>query len=1101
MDRLAEVWADPGKAGSGLVMGERGVLTARHVIEGAVDGKLPKARVVQAGFETHAWSDARVVWEDRAWDLALLVVDEAQQWSAPETLAAPIVALGSAAERNCEVVGFPDAQVQLESAGESDPLRQSEQAVGTVLPSGQGKAPVASDREVPKRWVPFDVDTEHPSYSKGWQGISGGCVILPDGRLIGVIVAAAINESAGRLYAVPLAEVLSDSKSFRACLAEVLSAEPLVEVRDAPQYRDVLAKASLGANGAPLRVEEADLSAFGVKRADVPGESSPYLDYVARDADDELRSALQGAQSEHRMLLVVGGSAGGKSRSAAEAARAQLGKHQLLVPQHGSLHDLRDLPLEDWNGSVVWLDDVEYYRGPAADDTIEWILDRRAVVVGTIRRSQLRQLMPHDGARDPLGDLLKDENQVDQFSWGVQWKVDELERVRAQVTDSSLLAWVAEGNSPSAWLVAGPDLVDRLTDARDDDGAPVNYALVHTALDWYATGIGQPMPEELALKLTTVPGESPSEEELHDALTWACASVTDPGRSSQSLLRRVLPDNDLAVHDYIQDFDAKEGRPPVGDPIWRAALEHSDSDAGRFNIGSSALVSAKESIVVDAWLPLAQSGDATMMSNLGTVLLSSDPAQSKYWLEKAVELGDANAMNSLGILLMATDPTESKHWWEKAADLGAPNAMNALGVLLSESEPTEAKRWYEKAADLGEAQAMSNLGFLLLKSDPAKAEPWFEKAAALGIAAAMYQLGLPLMESDPAEAKRWFVKAADLGDAQAMNALGVLLNFSEPTEAKRWYEKAADLGDVTDDDEEDVATAAQAMSNLGLLLMDSDPAEAKPWLEKAAELGDADAMNSLGILLMDSDPAEGKPWLEKAADLGNANAMNSLGILLMDSDPAEAKPWLEKAADLGNANAMRLLGVMLDDDPEAAGHWYEKAAELGDADAMKLLGLLLEERQPTEAKRWWEKAADMGDAHAMVLLGMRLKDSDPTEANRWWEKVEEQGDASAMHMVGQVLEDDDPATARRWYEKAADLGDAYAMVLLGMLLKDSDPAEANRWWEKVEEQGDADIIYMLGEALEDDDPGAAKHWYEKAVELGNADAMNKLGRSKRSVTR
>ena len=36
-DRLAEVWAPPGKAGSGVVIGTCGVLTARHVIERSGD--------------------------------------------------------------------------------------------------------------------------------------------------------------------------------------------------------------------------------------------------------------------------------------------------------------------------------------------------------------------------------------------------------------------------------------------------------------------------------------------------------------------------------------------------------------------------------------------------------------------------------------------------------------------------------------------------------------------------------------------------------------------------------------------------------------------------------------------------------------------------------------------------------------------------------------------------------------------------------------------------------------------------------------------------------------------------------------------------------
>ena len=135
---------------------------------------------------------------------------------------------------------------------------------------------------------------------------------------------------------VPFADVLAHSGDIAGALTAVLDGPVLIEVRDAPLYRDVLQDGCLAPDGFPVLVSEASYKAFGVKLAGVPGEPD-FLDYVPRDADQKLHDGLHAAQAGRRMLLVVGGSAGGKSRSAAEAARLRLAGHRLLCPRQTSL--------------------------------------------------------------------------------------------------------------------------------------------------------------------------------------------------------------------------------------------------------------------------------------------------------------------------------------------------------------------------------------------------------------------------------------------------------------------------------------------------------------------------------------------------------------------------------------------------------------------------------------------------------------------------------------------------------------------------------------------------------------------------------------------
>ena len=283
-DRLVEVWASPGKAGGGVLFGQDAVLTARHVVAGALGGGQVKARVVRPGVSTAAWSPMRILWEEVGWDLALLVLDGSSaataNWEYPWSPSPVIVRLGTSAQRDCEAVGFPDSEVQeSDDARPSKARRQSEQAVGTLLPAGQGKALLHHDQSLARHMVPLDVDTTHPGTHVGWQGISGGGVVVPDGRLAGFVIAAEPGHQAARLYVVLLAEALTDAVSLAGVLESVLGSSPVPEVENAPIYREILERDCLGPDGLPVRAGAADLMAFRVKPAGVPGESS-FLDYA-----------------------------------------------------------------------------------------------------------------------------------------------------------------------------------------------------------------------------------------------------------------------------------------------------------------------------------------------------------------------------------------------------------------------------------------------------------------------------------------------------------------------------------------------------------------------------------------------------------------------------------------------------------------------------------------------------------------------------------------------------------------------------------------------------------------------------------------------------
>jgi TPR repeat protein len=857
-----------------------------------------------------------------------------------------LVVLGGTAEPGCEAVGFPDQVVQRPAGSEPAlVVRQTEQIRGDLLPMGQAKRPVHTERELPKAWMPLDVSITVPSSPEGWGGISGAGVVLPDGRLAAMVVAVDREHQLRRLYAVPLAEALQHAGGFAAALAQITTARVVAEARLAPEYRRRLTDRSLGQDGLPLRLTEvADLDAFGVKRVDLSGDP-PHLAYVPRDGDEMLRNALAEAADMQRMLLLVGNSGAGKTRSAVEAAKRSLPTNRFLRPREDLFTEVPDLPLRDVQPAVVWLDDVEKYAHPALGETLRRLLQAGATVIATIRLEELKALPATGERRNPTGEALADGSIVCRLDWPRNWSRAELERVPQHVANPALRLAAASGIALGVWAVAGPQLLLRL-DNSDPDDYPCRGLLLRAVLDWYRTGLTTPIPLGTAFDLVNRAYlDDPADPaELEEALGWATEPVSVGGRRSRHSLLTLQAGDLLTVNDYIQDHDRRSVVPPVPEPVWPVALAAASDDDARSAVGWNALQAFQMTTARSAFEPLAHAGQAEAMGLLGVLLKAEDPDAARQWFQRAAETGDVYAMLNLGTELRDEDPAAARQWWQRAADAGNTSAMNNLGWLLKEQgDPDAARSWFQRAADAGDATAMNNLGLLLLEDeDPAAARRWFQRAADAGDATAMNNLGLLLAEEDPAAAQRWFQQAADADDAEAMSNLAVLLAEDDPAAARRWFQRAADAGN------------ARAMFSLGVLLQDEDPAAAWQWWQRAADGGHTDAMNNVGIHLREQGDLEAaRAWLQRAADAGNVTAMNSIGLVLEEEGDAEAaRGWLQRAADAGNAEGMYNLGLRLYEAEDRAGaqHWWQRAADAGSAEAMTGLGALLKEQDPPAAR-------------------------------------------------------------------------------------------------------------------------------------------------------
>lgn len=220
-ERLVEVWASPngnvGCSGSGWVVGDRGVLTAWHVIrefealqEFKELGGILQSRLATAE-GTEDWFDCTVRWSDTKLDVALLEVVDSK-WHPPES-PCELADVGDH-PLTCDVVGFPESEVRPEGD------RETEHASGQLLTASGARS----------GHVPFDVASTTPESAEGWKGMSGALVRDQSRRLVALITDTHRDRDRRRLVATTIADVIAakgSSEAFRDVGQKPQLAEPL----------------------------------------------------------------------------------------------------------------------------------------------------------------------------------------------------------------------------------------------------------------------------------------------------------------------------------------------------------------------------------------------------------------------------------------------------------------------------------------------------------------------------------------------------------------------------------------------------------------------------------------------------------------------------------------------------------------------------------------------------------------------------------------------------------------------------------------------------------------------------------------------------------
>ncbi|WP_329414753.1 tetratricopeptide repeat protein [Nocardia vinacea] len=646
-----------------------------------------------------------------------------------------------------------------------------------------------------------------------------------------------------------------------------------------------------GADGDVPRVDELDpyrLKATPSQFGDSGryGVADPYLPRTHADVDRRVAAALAG----NRLVLVIGPSKAGKTRTLFEAVRHTLPGARVVVPDPASLAEIsvceqyRTRP----EAMVVWLENLdEFTRAePVLTPRLLAALTARAartVVVATLRSEKYEELRAG-------GELARDVRAVFEQADRIELaptSADADEQAAAKTLYPSL---DLTRYGLAEMLAGAPALLAHYlrgrVPGRITAQSAAYTAVVEVVIDWARIGRSDPLCEDRLIEYArTVIDTRYSAYDITDAdLTTAITqarqpqqgtghtTAIDPTWLTDPRTRGYRPFDYLTAADDGQHDNTPR---PVPEPFWHTATLHADNDT-LISVGVHAYRRGHPDIALALTHRPADSGDTDAMYNLGLLLKDrGDLAAAETWWRQAADSGHAGAMSNLGVLLEGRgDLTAAETWYRQAADSGHAVAMSNLGAVLKDrGDLTAAETWYRQAADTGHAGAMYNLGVLLKdQGDLAAAETWWRQAADTGDTDAMYNLGVLFKQrGDHAAAEIWWRQAADTGHTVAMYKLGVLFKQrGDHAAAETWYRQAADSGHTV------------AMNNLGLLLKDrGDLAAAETWWRQAADAGDSDAMGGLGVLFEQrGDHAAAETWYRQAADSGHAGAMFALVILL-----------------------------------------------------------------------------------------------------------------------------------------------------------------------------------------------------------------------------
>ncbi|MFI1157356.1 hypothetical protein [Streptomyces sioyaensis] len=222
---------------------------------------------------------------------------------------------------------------------------------------------------------------------------------------------------------------------------------------------------------------------------------------------------------------------------------------------------------------------------------------------------------------------------VEPISLGRLWSDSEINRASkdsderlADAVSCSAIYGISE------YLAAGPALMQSWRRAQRVNGNPRGAALVQASVDLACAGFNAAVDLQVLEELhgRYLPDSTLRPESWSDAVDWA----TSVQYGVSGLLVPGEYEGTWRAFDYLPDAFSRDKRNQreIPDFIWDEALQLCPDDDDRWLIGVRAYMARKTRYAIEAWEPLAESGNGTAAGHLADICLEEgDREAARYW--------------------------------------------------------------------------------------------------------------------------------------------------------------------------------------------------------------------------------------------------------------------------------------------------------------------------------------------------------------------------------------------------------------------------------------------------------------------------------------
>ena len=744
-----------------------------------------------------------------------------------------------------------------------------------------------------------------------------------------------------------------------------VSPQPPTPYLPVPPHRTLMAKADpLLQLGVHRAVE------MGPERLSAPhGAALPV--YVPRDHDGaKLWEALDPEHPVNRLVVLVGKSTTGKTRSAAEMARRRLGDWELSAPADADAL-LRWIAGDPRPRTVLWLDELRDFlaggNAPAVAAALRQLLasEHRIIAIGTLWPEDWQahagnEAKPQQGS-SAVHELLRRAVRVDvppQLS-ATEWDRASKQRTLAFAVDSC-----STTRKLTQFLAATPHLLRRYADAD-----PYSKALLTAAMDARRLGHSALLTSRFLQDASV--GYLDEQSRVDPPRSWfdrALRYVTTGVKGAVAPLTPlrispgVGPADGFQLADSLEEH-ARSARSQAIVPVevWDALVAAAEDLDDLERLGMAAQSRGYYRYMHLFCRPAAALGRGTALYLVVRNLEDQDRSEEAIALRvAAAEAGDTEVMAHLAMHWEREGRMDkAKEVWGRAAEDGDAAAQNGLArVLARDRDVAAAEKWWRTAAEFGHAEAMRHLAESLeTRGLGREAECWWRKAVDAGDWSAAHRLTRLLTESGRAgEAVGVWRPRASLNDTEAMVELARALEASgDPYAAVQWWQRAIDAG------------STKAVFGLQhLLFRHGNTEDAYRIVTHAIAAGDTKVIEQLcrrngGDVTLIIGVESG---LRRACSAGSWAALDVLSeFLFADGRTDEAIALWLSAAETGDLASMRqLIRLMwLSGNHSEVARWQNRMVEAGDGSAMASRAQALEEAgRLQEAERWERQAQETG---------------------------------------------------------------------------------------------------------------------------------------------